>query len=109
MAKQNHQFRFKGNNPNIGTDNWATLVSGSAFSSYFNKGVEQIGIQALPGTRFKLDSSPDWVTIGSTGIFELDLTNKALITSLCFDRDSVWNIKEGSGLSLLIDIVYQTE
>lgn len=108
MAKQTFQYRFKtGNSDNISEDSWRTIVSGSAFADKFGKGVEQLGIQAIPGTKFKLNSSPNWVIIGSTGIYELDLTNRATITSLVFDAESVYNIKEGSGLSLLVDIVYQ--
>ena len=107
MAKRNYQYRFMGNDANIRAADWPTLVSGSAFAAIFNKGVEQIGIQALPGTKFKLDTSPDWIQIGSSGIFELDLTNRASMTSLCFEKSSIERIKNGVGVSLLIDLVYQ--
>lgn len=71
-------------------------------------GVEAIGIQALPGTRFKLNGAPGWVIIGPTGIFELNLMDKSFITSLSFDAASVRNMMDGpSGVALLVDIIYQ--
>lgn len=107
MAKKTWQYRFGGTDPNIETGASNSLVTGSAFKEQFSKGVEQIGIQALPGTRFKLSTGPDWVVIGTTGIYELDLTGRATITSLAFDAASIDVIKNNSGLSLLVDIVYK--
>ena len=107
MARKTYQYRFKTADPNI--TEWSALVSGAAFNELFSKGVEQIGIQALPGTRFKMSTGPDWVVIGTTGIYELDLTGRATISALCFDKASIDIIQNGAGQTLLIDIVYKED
>ena len=42
----------------------------------------QIGIQALPGTKFRFNNSDGEIIIGSTGIYELDLKGLATISSI---------------------------
>ena len=64
------------------------LCSGTAFTDYTP--IVQLGIQALPGTKFTLNTNLDPIVIGTTGIYELDLTNSsAVITSLSFEQNSI--------------------
>lgn len=102
MAKKLQQIRFSSGD-GIG------LISGSAFAQYVASGIEQLGIQAIPGTKFYLNNSPDPIIIGTTGIYELDLTNESSITDLRFHADSINNIKNNQSLSLLVDIIYRGE
>ena len=109
MAKKMQQIHFNATSsyPSVSA---TSLVSGSAFASYVLGGIEQLGIQAVPGTKFFLNNSPDPIVIGTTGIYELDLTNQSSITELRFHADSIANIKNSKGvLSLLIDIIYRGE
>ena len=101
MAKKIIQIRFGDNIANPTTSE-IDLVSGEAFASYAVGGIEQIGIQAVPGTKFYLNGSPDPIIIGTTGIYELDVSDQSSITGLRFHRDSVKN-----KLPLLVDLVYR--
>lgn len=86
----------------------ATLVSGNVFAS--KTPIYQLGIQALPGTKFYLNESSDPIIIGATGIYELDLHEKSVISALHFDPESIQTIKKslttGNGF-LIVDIVYE--
>lgn len=88
----------------------ATLVSGNVFAD--KTPIYQLGIQALPGTKFYLNESQDPVIIGATGIYELDLHEKSTISALHFDPESIKTIKKslltGNGF-LIVDIVYEEE
>lgn len=108
MAKQIKQIRYYGeSNPNNnpqGASLFTELVTGKAFSNYVP--MLQLGIQALPGTRFFLNgntSSP--IIIGGTGIYELDL-NGSEITDLKFASTSLNAIKNNNNAHLIVDIVY---
>jgi hypothetical protein len=105
MARKLQQIRFSTGSTNPTS---SALVSGEAFKKYTAAGIEQLGIQAIPGTKFFLNASPDPVIIGSTGIYELNLTNSVAITNLRFHRDSIETIQNSNGiLSLLVDIIYR--
>jgi hypothetical protein len=109
MARKTYQYRFQASNNGVSNiTNSNDLVTGAAFNENFSKGVEQIGIQALPGTRFKMSTGPDWVIIGTTGIYELDLTGRATIGDLSFDKASI-DIISQTKTPLLVDIVYKEE
>lgn len=98
------------------------LASGSAFATRIP--IYQLGIQAIPGTKVYINSpnvgKP--IVIGKTGIFELDLNDQSVITSLRVDKQSLQNIRDinyGTSPSstsnptteayLLIDIIYESE
>ena len=82
------------------------LSSGDAFVNYIP--IIQLGIQALPGTKFSLNANLDPIIIGTSGMFELDLTNSsAVLTSLTFDKDSLDQIDKNPDGYLIIDIVYE--
>ena len=109
MAKHIMQYRYygEGNNNNqpsdISIDN---LVDGTIFSGLT---FTQLGIQALPGTRFYLNNNllEDPILIGSTGIYELDLEGISSIVSINFKRESLEQIKSNTTAGLIIDVIYE--
>lgn len=108
MAKKISQVRFGMSNATPTTTDIEAIYRGTAFQNYADKGIEQLGIQTIPGVKFYLNDSPDAIIIGSTGIYELDLTNKAVITALRFDKTSIENItRYGRDFLLLVDMVYK--
>lgn len=66
----------------------------------------QLGIQALPGTKFYLNSSIEPIIIGFTGIYELDLNNKAEIIKLTFNKTSMDLIDTNANGYLIVDVLY---
>lgn len=84
------------------------LISGDAFKNHYP--IIQLGIQSLPGLRFTINSNFDPIIIGATGIYELDLHEKSVISALHFDPESIKTIKQslttGNGF-LIVDIVYE--
>jgi hypothetical protein len=110
MARQIAQYRYynaadvEGRNQpkDIAYNN---LVSGSIFSKTMP--IIQLGIQALPGTKFYLNNSVDPIIIGTTGIYELDLEGKSEITALSFAGSSIRNIVNNVNGYLIVDCVYE--
>lgn len=84
--------------------NW---VSGNAFLGYFP--ITQLGIQALPGTRFYLNNSTDPIIIGSTGIYELDLTGETEISALSFNISSMLAIRDNNNAYVIVDVIYDSK
>lgn len=109
MAKNVKQFRFYENNTNsvhnqpTGIEQSA-YVSGSVFSECQN--IIQLGIQALPGTKFRINEGIEPVIIGRTGIYELELDNEVVISTLQFDNDSLTNISNNPNAYLIVDVIY---
>lgn len=109
MAKRVKQFRY---NPKdledleTPTSAYKTLTSGEAFKDC--PSIIQLGIQALPGTKFFVNGNYNPVTVGSSGIYELDLNGIAEITKLYFSGQSIQNLKNSS-TNLIIDILYESE
>lgn len=109
MARIIKQYRFYNESDSRNqpaTDNVkARYINGSVFAYP----ILQLGIQALPGTKFYLNTSPDPIIIGSTGIYELDLDNQMEITSLTFNEKSLDEISRidnsGNGY-LIVDTLY---
>ena len=84
------------------------LSSGDAFLEYIP--ILQLGIQALPGTKFHLNANLDPVIIGASGMYELDLVNSsAVLTSLTCEKESLTKISKNPDGYLIIDIVYQED
>lgn len=79
-----------------------SLKDGSLFSSM---SIQQLGIQALPGTKFYINGSNSPVLVGFSGLFNLDLTDQGEITELRFDLNSLKYIKNANSI-LIIDIAY---
>ena len=120
MAKKLKQFRLYNAPKNTGTgynfDNCAknspreaTLEqyeSGEVFEAVYP--ISQLGIQAIPGTKFYLNGSVYPITIGATGIYDLDIKNGARVTGLSFNRESLQDIVTTGG-HLIVDVLYGEE
>lgn len=109
MAKQIQQIRYYGdknfekNYPKGIT--YRTLASGSAFNNFIP--AIQLGIQALPGTKFYLNNAINPIIIGYTGIYELDLNGLSEITSISFDGKSLQAISNNDNAYLIVDLIYE--
>lgn len=70
----------------------------------------QLGVRALPGTKFYLNGSTIPVIIGFNGVFEIDFTDKSggFITSITFDSDSLDLIAANDSAYLVVDMMYLT-
>ena len=100
-SKRNQPATLDGTTTLITSEHYA---NGDVFGKYFP--VTQLGIQALPGTKFYLNEAVDPVIIGATGIYELDLTNGIQISKITFDRKSMEIIKNNDNAFLIVDIIY---
>ena len=91
--------------------NYNTLVNGNLFQLSEKNPAFQIGIQALPGTKFYLNSglnNNNAIVVGLTGIYELNTEKIGInITNLQFDGQSILNINNNSGAYLIVDIIYE--
>ncbi len=108
MAKYVQQFRYynEGNTKNSPNGSFRrAFVNGSVFSKYMP--VIQLGIQALPGTKFYLNHSNKPIIIGYTGIYELNLEGLTTIESIEFDNISLKTINDHDNASLIVDIIYE--
>lgn len=111
MAKHIMQFRYyndeQGNNNQPEDLNAESLNKGTVFAKYLP--FTQLGIQALPGTRFFLNDNIEGpVIIGSTGIYELELEGISKISSLKFDSKSLKLIADNPNAFLIIDVIYES-
>ena len=111
MAKNIMQFRYYGDNQNQNYPltptkiSRANLSSGNIFSNYYP--ITQLGIQALPGTKFYLNNGLTPIIIGATGIYELDLEGLTQINQIKFDPKSLALIDPNTNHAyLIVDIVY---
>lgn len=107
MANKVIQYRYYGDNDsrNFPIDSTSeNYVSGEVFAETMP--IVQLGIQTIPGAKFKLNTG-DPIVIGSTGIYELDLNNKTEITSLSFDDSTLKFIKSLEAY-LIVDVVYDS-
>lgn len=107
--KRIKQFRYYGdgdsrNYPsNMTTSN---LTHNNIFAGY--GAISQMGIQARPGTIMYLNNSIYPITIGETGIYEIDLADYGQIYDIRFAAASLLPYSEAGGTDrLLIDIVYE--
>lgn len=112
MGKKVTQYRYyKPDHPNNFPKSPAirsrNLVSGSIF--FENTPIIQLGIQALPGTKFYLNGSNFPVIIGNTGIYELDLQGQGEINEIRFDSNSIHLIEQNENAYLIVDIIYEEE
>ena len=111
MAKHIMQFRYyndeQGNNNQPEDLNAESLNKGTIFAKYLP--FTQLGIQALPGTRFFLNDNIEGpVIIGSTGIYELELEGISKISSLKSDSKSLKLIADNPNAFLIIDVIYES-
>lgn len=113
--KRLKQFRYYGpNDPrNFPTyaDYYNRLIGNNIFSE--TSSISHLGIQAMPGTIFYLNNDfNNAISIGTTGIYELDLENLGLIFSIRFQKESI-DLLTNTGTNIndriLIDIIYEGE
>lgn len=118
MKKVLRQFRYYGSDENTSSLNApagidkAKLQSGDIFfssSDVLSATIVSLGIQTIPGVQFYLNDSVDTIIIGSTGIYELNLSDGYEIKALRFTADSLELIDHNTTAYLIIDIVYNTE
>lgn len=67
-----------------------------------NKKIIKVGVQGAPGAQFVINNTSDGplITLGSTGIYELDVTDIGVLTSFfCV------NLNEGPGM--YVDYIYE--
>lgn len=66
----------------------------------------QIGIQGLPGTEFSINNSGEKITIGHTGIYEINFENFGVkITTLTIESNDIY----GNNDYLIIDYIFEEE
>lgn len=107
MAKKIKQFRFygEGNSKNNYNGTLIKYKTGSIFDQVFP--ISQLGIQGPPGTRFYLNGSVNPITIGASGIYDLDIKNGVTISGLEFDEESLKRVTPNN--FLIVDILYGEE
>lgn len=107
--KHAYQFRYYGqtnskNYPKL-FNYRGTLTTGNILENYGT--ITHLGIQGKPGTTFYLNGSTSPITIGSTGIYELNLTGLSYISRINFDVNTLDNLEtDDSTRGILIDIIY---
>ena len=112
MSKKLKQFRFYGNDdprnfpPDKTIEDYQT---GKVFETANVFPIAQLGIQGPPGTKFYLNGSVNYITIGISGIYDLDIKNGSRVTGLGFDRLSLERVNEGGTGYLIVDILYGEE
>lgn len=104
------QFRYYGENNEKNYPQYSNYY-GMLYKGNILQGlgvVSQLGIQARPETKFYLNNSPHPIIVGKTGIFELDLEGRGVITSIRFDQSSLADYNAPNNTDrLLIDVVYE--
>lgn len=81
------------------------LISGSVFKYP----IIQLGIQTLPGVQFYLNHGVTPITVGNTGIYDLDLEGVTEITHLNFDPVSMKMINNSIDSYVIVDFIYESE
>lgn len=108
MASRVTQFRYyaEKNANNYPADlTWPGYCTQATFKKF--SPIMQLGIQTLPGTKIYLNSSLEPIVIGSSGVFELDVTGTtAVITGLRVEQNSMEQIRDLPNGYIIIDMVY---
>lgn len=110
MARRIAQVRYYGPNDQRNTSSTTQnkFVSGSIFNPYYP--IKQLGIQTLPGVRFRLNNATNYpIIIGHTGIYELELDDKVDIINLAFEGASMRMIADNPEAYLIVDILYESQ
>ena len=85
-----------------------SLIDGTAFENFYP--IVQLGIQAVPGTRFFLNDSKYPVIVGPSGIWEIDASAGTAIRQLIIDDGSlILNENAQSTHGIIIDMMYAGE
>lgn len=113
MANVVKQFRYYGDNEDAAKNqpvgvSGNDFVSGEVFDQAHCFPILQLGIQSLPGTKFRLNNAADPVIIGRTGIYELDLEAETQISRIEFEKSSIVAIANNRNAYLIVDIIYDS-
>ena len=106
------QFRFHGLDSDLNYPNWKDSYEiGYWFDNLFQNygSISHLGIQGEPGVIFYLNGGNNPITLGSTGIYELNLEGIGRITNLRFDKKQltkIYNNSRNANHRLIVDIVY---
>lgn len=120
MAKYVKQVRYYGDGSNKNTPSSnksggylqrSELSRGTAFryDSSLGAGIVQLGVQTLPGVQFVINTAPTPVTVGSTGIYELNVDGLTTIDSLSFTKQSLDLIDQNESAYIIVDFIYEKE
>ena len=109
MAKQFKQYRYYGDASDMNYPanlNKIDLATGSVFETQ----ISDLKIQSYPGTKFYLNDSEDWIMIGSSGEYHLELEGNYEISALRFDSQFLNKYFSGENdiAYIIIDIVYNS-
>ena len=110
MAKNLKQFRWYSDEDSKNSPENISKIqyeNGTAFKDVYP--ISQLGIQALPGTKFYLNGSVKPLVIGVSGIYDLDIKNGARVTGLSFSKQSLQEIHAHPTSYLIVDILYGEE
>lgn len=102
------QFRYYNDSSEKNNPSGLTLkdlATGRIFDKYLP--IVQLGIQALPGTKFYINNSQNSIVVGYTGIYELNSNLVYSIRQLSFDTKSLNLIANNDNGYLLVDIIYE--
>ena len=108
--KKVKQFRYYSDGSNKNYPNKLTknnLLYGDFISEFTP--IKQLGIQAMPGTKFYINESDYPIEIGNTGIYELELNINTEVQALRFEAQSLSIIENSETYYIIIDILYEEE
>lgn len=106
-TKSYRQFIYSNDTSNYNYPSGLTasdLVLGNIFLEC--SPIIQLGIQAPPGTKFYINGNNNFVIVGQTGLFDLNLIDNGSISSLRFDSGSIEQIQDNNSNILIVDILY---
>lgn len=73
---------------------------------YFqDKIIYQLGIQAIPGTKFYINGSTEPAIIGINGYFQINQNSDFIVNTLRFDEKSIKFIEKNPAALLIIDTI----
>lgn len=109
MAKEIFQLRYFGeehsNNFPIATTA-QMLLEGSFLPE--NSSIIKLGIQSIPGLKFYINGNISPIMLGSSGLYEIDLTHTTgVITALKFDNQILNNFSDYNNNYLFIDMIME--
>ena len=103
------QIRYygAGNNKNFpATLTKEQLINGQLWSKTDFSYIFQLGVQTLPGVQFSIAQDPAiLITIGSTGIYEINVENFSTIETIKFTSESIDLIDSNPTTFLIIDVI----
>lgn len=72
---------------------------------FINKAIYQLGIQAIPGTMFYINDSDNPCIVGITGMYEIPIDSKLIVSKIRFDTATLDVIRDNVSSVLIVDTV----